>query len=850
MAIDFSARASFLLSQCPDILFKWFPIGKVNGFEFQIGNLRGDPGKSLSINMKTGVWKDFGERDVAGSDLTSLFAAKNNLKMSEAAIELGATHTNGHATLPPPVPVVEPPPLLIAPDDALIPTHRKHGAPSAHWFYRNAEGQIIGIVCRFDLEMGKKEVIPAIWNKTGWKWAGFPKPRPLYGLQGLAQRPDAPVCIVEGEKAASAAARLLPSHVAITWPGGALAVKHADWAPLKGRHVTIVPDIDNPGRKAAAEIAEILGHGYVVRTTGTTGYDLADAEADGWTEARTLEFIAEQPPEPEHQQPGYEPRDIEQNFFRVLGYDGDEFYFYSHLAERVVEISRGSMGSPAALLQIAPMRWWQATGMSNERGNIQTTAAADMLINECYARGLYNPADCRGRGAWDDDGNSVLHVGNKLIVNGEPTALREYKSRYLYEKRQSMGVDYHDPIKTASAHKLLGICKLIRWEEKISAELLAGWIVIAPICGALTHRPHIYLIGPATSGKSWVVEEVISGVLGKTAFVTASKSTAAGIRQSLRSDALPVIFDEAEAEELHDRMRLQEVFDMARVSFNGDAAPIHKGTADQTGKSYMPRSCFAFASINMSMKRYADETRTTILKISPPSKNIAAETEKFSVLQKLATETITPEWRGGLLARTVNLIPTIKTNAKIFAQEAALYFGSRRQGDQLGAVLAGLYSLHSTGIVTAQAARDFIHSREWPQQKELIDDSSHTRLWKFMQEIELKVDTVKGVKTRTVSEMIATCGGKYDEEISKAAADSELRRKGFRVEDGFVWVSNTNSWIDNRLKATEWPGKWAHTLKCVAGAMVSAKSRRFTTVDRCIGIPVEVETDAQYELGE
>jgi len=152
--------------------------------------------------------------------------------------------------------------------------------------------------------------------------------------------------------------------------------------------------------------------------------------------------------------------------------------------------------------------------------------------------------------------------------------------------------------------------------------------------------------------------------------------------------------------------------------------------------------------------------------------------------------------------------------------------------------LAGLFSLHSNGIVTAKEAKEFIEKREWPQQKELIEDSSHTRLWKFLQEIEVKIDTPKGMKTRTIAELTEIADGGYDEDVSTSAAAADLRRKGFRAEEGFIFVSNSNSWIANKLKFSEWLGKWSHTLKSMPGACVS-RHRRFVSTDRCIGIPME-----------
>ena len=119
------------------------------------------------------------------------------------------------------------------------------------------------IVRRFDLPDGSKDIRPlTFWRhpdgRREWRWKGLPAPRPLYGLDRLAARPDAPVLIVEGEKAADAAAKLFPDHVAVTSQNGAKAADKADWSPLAGRQVTIWPDHDAEGATYAADVACLM----------------------------------------------------------------------------------------------------------------------------------------------------------------------------------------------------------------------------------------------------------------------------------------------------------------------------------------------------------------------------------------------------------------------------------------------------------------------------------------------------------------------------------------------------------------------------------------------------------------
>ena len=61
-----------------------------------------------------------------------------------------------------------------------------------------------------------KDVLPYTFcegpdGKQRWQWKDLPRGRrPLYGLDFLAARPDAPVLVVEGELTADAARILFP----------------------------------------------------------------------------------------------------------------------------------------------------------------------------------------------------------------------------------------------------------------------------------------------------------------------------------------------------------------------------------------------------------------------------------------------------------------------------------------------------------------------------------------------------------------------------------------------------------------------------------------------------------------
>ncbi|MGA3190738.1 MAG: ATP-binding protein, partial [Bryobacteraceae bacterium] len=202
--------------------------------------------------------------------------------------------------------------VVPVPSDAPKPpaSHPRLGKSVATWCYLNAAGEVIGFVRRFDTPDGKQFrpltcARPAAGGTVQWRWESWPLKRPLYGLDRLAQRSDAPVVITEGEKAADAAGGLLPAFVVVTSPNGAKSGGKADWSPLRGRHVTIWPDADVAGLDYANLVAKqaIAAGALSVAICSPppgckVGWDAADALDEGWDQTRAKELIANARPAP------------------------------------------------------------------------------------------------------------------------------------------------------------------------------------------------------------------------------------------------------------------------------------------------------------------------------------------------------------------------------------------------------------------------------------------------------------------------------------------------------------------------------------------------------------------------
>ena len=72
---------------------------------------------------------------------------------------------------------------------------------------------IAGYAARWDKPDGGKEIRPLVLRGGCWLLKDIPKPRLIYNLPELQERPDAPVLVVEGEKTSDATRKLFPSHV-------------------------------------------------------------------------------------------------------------------------------------------------------------------------------------------------------------------------------------------------------------------------------------------------------------------------------------------------------------------------------------------------------------------------------------------------------------------------------------------------------------------------------------------------------------------------------------------------------------------------------------------------------------
>lgn len=765
---------------------------------------------------------------------------------------------------------------------------KEYGKPSNFWAYHNPEGKIIGYTLRFDLPEGKKDVIPYTFKKPDngsgakWLWRGFDIPRPLYNLHELTARPDAIVLVVEGEKTADAAKKLFPQYVVTAWIGGADGIRAADWTPLHGRNVFLWPDNDIPGLHAmfggwsynnkteqyrrVHGICELFQANFKWIKNAREfphKWDLADSD---WTSPQAAEYLKanrQEVPAVSAEAPTQKPTPVsvpeipinsdnsdnsvskaqnkksvyvepENNnpYFKCLGFENNDqnlYVFFVYRTNVIVKLSAGGI-TAANVLQLAPMKYWEGNYPKNTRsGGVKydVNVIADTLISTCSKMGFFNESKIRGRGAWKDGDDIVIHCGDTLIVNGIYKKFSDHKSKYIYEAGQELGFSLVEPLKKEEAYKLIKILERLNWARGINARLLAGWIVIAPICGALRWRPHMWLTGSAGSGKSWIMTNLVKKLMDEICIHAQGETTEAGIRQTLRADALPVIFDEAESEDVKGLQRTQTNITLARSASTSDSGKIIKGSSFGSAAQFDIRSCFAFASIGANLTQRSDISRITVLEIKPDVSD--QKKEKWQETLSMYNDTVTEEYVQAFLSRSVSLLPVILKNAKTFSNAAAAELDNQRTGDQLGALLAGAYSLTSNKIISFEEARDWIKERDWSEERLQDHSRDEIKVINKIMDAEVNVEGIEGRITRTVGELILNARGDtmpHEEmfKVNQKIAETTLKRIGFRIEGQMVLISDNSDFVTRALSQTPYTKNYHTYLIRMNGAVKVEKT--------------------------
>lgn len=740
--------------------------------------------------------------------------------------------------------------------------------------YRDVKGKLLGYTVRtsnakaLPLQFCKRPDAPDVVPE--WVITGFPSDnRSLYGIEHLPA--SGRVVVVEGEKCVDALRGV--GIIAVSWLGGAQAVAKSNWRVLTGYDVVLWPDNDEPGhhamhgdgkKKGVLQLLDDIAasiKAVVIPERKPKGWDCADA-IEEWTDCEPIIKSAGnvyREPEPEAAIPievsppkrpqSYQPASkLDDNpHFRFLGHDHGKYYFIPKAGGQLRDYTAPQLSTIPCLFELASPNFWlknYSTDVAKPsfKGEAVQIAMYD-LQQSSIAKGIFNPMRVRGRGWWRDGKDMLLHLGDRILVHGDTIDVNEFQGDYIYENAKPSKVNLKDNFDVEDCDQLRRLLAMFPFTDEWHEIFLAGFMVTGFISGALKWRPHLWISGQKSSGKSTIIRELYMPLMGDFSLNLGATSTMAGITQEINKNSLVVSVDEAEAENRRDGdLRMRGILQMMRSSSSSaDGQTEVKGTGGAGGAIHRQvRSQFLLASIDKIAMVPADKSRITSIDLS--SKYFKHPIED---VEAAIGDTLTPDYCQRFAGRCINKCDDILRGVPIFRMALMPHIKDDRTALQIGTLLAGYWTLISDEQVTKEAAEDFVSKRNWQDMRDSAASNTDDREFfaKLLASNIMFTDENKNNRRESISFLIRCAMGLRDEEdmaMSQDTATAVLRENGIGIvakDFNSVHFAMRSQKIKNLMENTKWQNGYQSSLENVSTHQKGKNARIEGMTQKVITIP-------------
>lgn len=794
-----------------------------------------DKTPSMSLIKRDGVWVYNCFSCNAKGDAISYVMRADKLTFQEAVKKL----LNGHAVeyLSAPQAITRPTSsddavaIMPVPNDAPEPK----SPPGGSWTrfdYLDRSKRLLMVVWRHDAPNGKKDFRPSTYCRKAdgscqWFFKAPPENRPLYGLDRI--QPGRLIVLVEGERKSDRAQALVGERASfVSWSGGANGLDKMDLSPLVGQEVAIWPDNDETGRKAAKRAFDRIPGARLLEPDASweEGFDCGDA-AKTWSADDMMGFVsakqADEPPNVEYDAfagpPSAEVIDPPSSLqaprfpFKVLGCDRDGRLVYVSARNGLVVSLLPHEHSIANLKRLASVNWWLSTNryVGSAGQEFSKDKALSDLQEVAYSKPIVKPeALLRGRGAWPGpDGKPVINIGNAVLTANGVVSLADASSETaIYEAGEPLPGFMPDaePLSLEEAGLFLHLCQQARWKDPMMALFFAGWVALAPFCGVLKWRPHLWITGQSGVGKSTLYRHIIERMLLPFGEFILGTTSEPGLVEAIGRDARPVIIEENEKRgdgSIHDHARIESILTMA-----GNCSADTLAKKRVAGKqSFYGRSMFYATSINNALRSVQDKRRWTQISLDRVASLTKTAQDSHETWVANCKATLTPDFASGMAKRVMRLWDIFEHNRKVFARELAQHIGHAGLGDQVGTLLAAAAILKSDRPYSDEAARKAVQSYQWQDQREIVDDSPDRSLIDAILQGEIKGQIGASTGPWRVGSLIEII-----RDNMKIAGWRErhsqpldlLSERGINLTEAGVEISLKSNDIKYWLRGTEW----------------------------------------------
>lgn len=524
--------------------------------------------------------------------------------------------------------------------------------------------------------------------------------------------------------------------------------------------------------------------------------------------------------------------EVEKNFYTCLGHKDIFYYYLSSSNRQIVRISRDSHNKNS-LRDLMPDAFWAALFPTAKGEGVNWDAAADTLMSKCRKRGIFDDDAVRGVGVWKDQETYLINCGENLFYNNQKHQLDAIKSEYIYEIGRKIEPPILKPLAASEGRALLECLELLNFSSPDSYKLLAGWIVVGPLGGALEWRPHVWLTGGVGSGKTTVAKDIVQKMVKKYSHILQGSTTEAGIRQTVKSDSKAVLFDEFETDDEESGNRVRHALELMRQASSETDGKVAKGSPSGQAVYYHPKFCAFVSSVRVQLLHEADRSRFTVLELvrKEDSSNYDTLKQKINKLSKI--------YADQFFARSFKLLPILKENINVLWEELRDNY-SARVGQQYGTLLAGYWIIEHDSPISKAEAKELCASMNLSEARQVADDKDENECFDFLMRKIHRVNLPSGQLTeKSFSEMIrGVHGTQVENEEANGVFEDPLQRLGVRVTNATIYIAQSHPELSRIFFKTKWAGGWSKSLSRITGAVNGVNKRIGGRQTKCVSIPV------------
>lgn len=494
-------------------------------------------------------------------------------------------------------------------------------------------------------------------------------------------------------------------------------------------------------------------------------------------------------------------------FIKCLGHNDGNYFFVSDKNKQIQCLSTSALNSKSGLMRLQPLEYWLRFYLSDKGNSINTDEASNDLIQKCHEVGVFKPESVRGAGVWEDDGRIVYNAGDKLYISGEKHDLHSssFRTRNIY----NLDADRPEPLEPLSKEEsslIYEVAKNLNCDNPLaSAMVLTGWLFIAPISGALSWRPHIWLTGASGTGKSYLLENFIFRIIKNFSVYMQGGTSEAGLRAATSNGSFPVVFDEFETNDVKSGERVAAIIELARQASSSGNGYITKSTAQGGIKTFKPQFSMMVSSVRVGLEHEEDVNRFAIIEL-----NRGGNAEQFKKLNESIKKVFSiKNFSERLFSRALNNVDNIKISSEILKNEISKKY-SMRKGQQFGSILSGFWHLTNDNVITQEEAENLVRCANGVLESKFNDLEDEMNCLNYLLDSTHDFENSDGKRRESVRYAIYTT----IENKSPFPADwtNWLAKLGIKILGDNILIVPKNKNILDIYKSTKWSKSLGKTL--------------------------------------